>query len=539
MLKAYGHPVIGFDIKKRAIDYAKENSGLDIGVIPDKQSYQGPLSKMTNGEGVDAVLIYASANSSFPIELAADVARNRGRVVQIGNIVPNIPWRTFYQKELSYYSSRSYGPGRYDSSYEKEGNDYPIGYVRFTERRNMEEFLRLIDNNKLEVEDLITEEFDIKDAYKAYDMVINSKKQIFGLLLKYPGSFSAKTSKDEKDVIVLTENPAPLPGKEEINIGLIGLGAFAMSTILPHLAKVADKNVKIIGVANSTGKTAKDVAKKWNAEYVTNDYQKLLEDKRINLIICATRHSSHAKIAKEVLNAGKNLYIEKPIALDEKELKSVIKAAQNSRGRLLVGFNRRFSGHFKRAREEFGDSPTPLMINYRVNYPFEEKDHWSYDLKEGGRIIGEDCHFIHALAYLTGSRPRKVYASVIPTGGGVQKEENAIITVEFENNSIGSIFYSALGSFRLPKEYIEIYGNHKVMTIDNFKQGKMYYDDKVENLSFRCQDKGYDSELKEFIQAIREGKPSPMNLEEIVDAHLGIFAAYDSFKDGEVKEIRL
>ncbi|HMB17658.1 MAG TPA: bi-domain-containing oxidoreductase [Candidatus Paceibacterota bacterium] len=533
MLKAYGHPVIGFDVKKRPLDYAKKHSDIDYAVKTEKKSYQSVLSKLTDGQGVDAVLIYASAKNSKPIELASKIARDRGKIVQIGNTDPDIPWRTFYQKELSFNSSRSYGPGRYDKSYEEEGNDYPIGHVRFTERRNMKEFLRLLDDDKIKVEDLLTAEFDIEEAHQAYDMIMNSKKQIFGLLLKYP----EKKKKEDEDVIVLTDNPTPLPGREEVNIGIIGLGSFATSTILPHLKNVKDETVNLIGVANTTGNKAKDIGKEWDAEYVTNDYKKLIEDKRINMIICATRHSSHAKMAQEILKAGKNLYIEKPIALNKKDLKDIVNAAQGSRARLLVGFNRRFSKHFKRAYKEFGETSVPTMINYRINYPFEDKEHWSYDPDEGGRIIGEMSHFAHAFRYITDSRPTRVYASVVPTGEGVQREENAVINIEFEDGSIGNIFYSALGSNQVSKEYIEIYGGNKIMTVDDFKKGMLYHHEDKEKIKFRHQDKGYDAELQEFIQSIREGKPSPMTLEEIIDAHLAIFAAYHSYKDGEVKEI--
>jgi polar amino acid transport system substrate-binding protein len=534
MLKAYGHPVIGFDVKKKPVEYAKENSDIDYAMTVD-QNYKGTLSKMTNGQGVDVVIVYASVNNEKPIEFASEIARDRGRIVQVGNVVPNIPWRTFYKKELTFYSSRSYGPGRYDSSYEEEGNDYPISYVRFTEKRNMEEFLRLLDTKKIQVEDLISDEFKIEEAHKAYELILKPQKQIFGVLLSYPD----KKKKEDSDVIVLTDNPTPLPGREEINIGFIGLGSFATGVILPHLKKAVGDNVKLIGIANNTGNAAKDVANKWGSEYITNDYKKLLDDKRINLIICSTRHSNHAQIAKETLASGKNLYIEKPLALNRKELKEVIKAAQDSRGRLLVGFNRRFSPQVKRAREEFLNSPTPIMINYRINYPFEMKDHWSYDLKEGGRMIGEMCHFMDLIRYITNGRPKKVYSSVIPTGGSVEREENALINIEFDNNSIGSIFYSALGNNQLPKEYIEIYGDNKTMVIDDFKDGMLYKDPKKEKVGLRHQDKGYYNEMSEFVEAIRSGKPSPMSLEEIVDAHLAIYGAYDSFKDGEAKDIKL
>jgi predicted dehydrogenase len=530
MLKAYGHPVVGFDLDKSKVDFAKKN-GLDLGIVLGEKNWTNALAKFAENRGIDAVLIYASSKDNSPLKLAVEIARDKGKIVQVGNVEANIPWRDFYKKELSFYSSRSYGPGRYDPSYEEKGNDYPLGYVRWTEKRNMEEFLRLLSGREISVEDLISGVFEIRQAEKAYEKVFRPKESVYGLLLSYGGKEKIE------DTVVLKDEQAPFPGEQEINIGIIGLGSFALSTILPHLEGAKDGNVRIIGIANSTGKKAVDIGKKWSAEYVTNDYRKIIEDKRINLVICATRHNSHAKIAKEVLAAHKNLYIEKPLALNKEELKEVLDAAAKSRGRLMVGFNRRFSPHIQKAREVFRNSATPLMILYRVNYPFFEKEHWSYDLKEGGRIIGEDCHFIDALNFISGSTPKRVYGATVPAGGAVSHEENAAITVEYKNGSIGTIFYSALGNFKMPKEYIEIYGDGKIMIIDDFKKAKLMLPHSEKNFSLWKQDKGYDGLIKSFITVIKSGCPSPMTLREINEVHQAIFAAYDSSKEKKPKEL--
>ncbi len=525
ILKAYGHPVIAFDIDSKKVDFAKGN-GADVGSV----------EKFTDGRGVDAALIYASSKDDEPLKLAVDVSRDKGRIVQIGNIKTDIPWRDFYKKELSYHSSCSYGPGRYDTDYEEKGQDYPFGYVRWTEKRNMEEFLRLISEKRVDVKKLISGIFPIEEAEKAYEMVFKPKGSLYGILLSYPktGESLDVISLDSFEPSLEDTKKSALKNKT-INIGIIGLGSFALSTILPHLKEVKDKDVRLYAVCNSTGKKAKDVGEKWGAEYITNDYLKVINDKKVDLIICSTRHSSHAKIVKEALLANKNIYVEKPVALNEKELKEVMDAARKSKGRLFVGFNRRFSNHFMKAKEEF-NSASPMMIMYRVSYPFSEKDHWSYELKEGGRIIGEDCHFIDAFQYLIGSRPRRIYTSVISPGGEVAHEENIIVNIEYQDNSLATIFYSALGSFRLPKEYIEIYGNGKSMVIDNFKNAKIFYPGKVKNLSLWHQDKGYTRELEAFINVIRNGKPSPFTLEEINNVHLTIFKVAESLKNKKVIE---
>jgi len=333
ILKAYGHPVIVFDIDSQKIDFAEKN-GADYGVILGKGDYKNAIEKFTDGKGIDAVLIYAASKDDSPLKLAVDICREKGRIVQIGNILTNIPWRDFYKKELDYRASCSYGPGRYDHNYEEKGEDYPFGYVRWTEKRNMEEFLRLISDKRLSVNNLISGTFPIEKAEKAYEMVFKPKNQIYGILLSYPKEIKRT---DFIKIEQLTRLKTEIL-KKTINIGIIGLGSFALSTILPHLKEIKNKDFRLYAVCNSTGQKAKEIGEKWNVEYITNDYRKLIDDKNIDLIICSTRHSSHAKIAKEALLANKNIYVEKPVALNETELKEVMEAAKKSKGRLFVGF---------------------------------------------------------------------------------------------------------------------------------------------------------------------------------------------------------
>lgn len=527
-LKAYGHRVIGFDVNPAQIAFAKAN-GIDAGVVIGKDDADTAVLKLTNGRGLDAVVVYASTKSDDPLKLAVQVVRDRGRIVQVGNILANIPWRDFIAKELTYHSSRSYGPGRYDRNYEERGNDYPVGYVRWTERRNIEEFLRLLADKKMSVKNLITRSFDIAEAEKAYELVFNPQGLVHGIVLRYP-----KEGKPGPSFIRLRENNAvsrePL-AKPVVNVGLIGIGAFMKSTVIPHLKEV--EGVQIAAVAHTKGLPAKELAKEAGAEYVTSEYERLIEDKNIDLIICATRHSSHAKIAKEVLAAGKNLYIEKPLALNKEDLDGIMEAAWKSRGRLLVGFNRRFSHHFIEAKKEFAGENTPLNILYRVNVGPLESNHWSYDPKEGGRILGEACHFVHALQYLTGALPKRLWTAATPAGGPIAHEENFSLTIEYGNGSLGTVFYSALGNFRVPKEYLEIYGGGKIMIIDNFKSGRIVLPSQTKNLNLRHQDKGYTREIELLVKAIKDGTPSPMPLDEIYTAHLASFAMIESLKSGK------
>lgn len=524
VLKSYGYNVIGFDVAKNKIDKALQ-SGLNHAILLDGSNYEEKIKGITSGLGVDAVLIYASAKTDDPLKVAVNICRDRGRIVQIGNVISNIPWREFYKKELSYKASRSYGPGRYDQNYEEKGNDYPLGYVRWTEKRNMEEFLRLLNSGMLQIQDLISGVYGIDEGERAYKEILNPKnKSVFGILLKY----NPDPVYDKKIIVSAAKD---LNRTASVNIGLVGLGSFALSTILPHLRELKDQSVRLYAIATPTSKKVEQVVKAWDVEYVTNDYQELLKDEKINLIICATRHSSHAKIVEDALKYHKNVYVEKPLALTEDDLAKVLSAAENSRGRLFVGFNRRFSKHIIAAKKAFANSQ-PKMILYRINSPKLESDHWSYRPEEGGRLLGECCHFVDLLNFLTESKPTKISANIIPIQGAVEHEENIIISIEYADGSTGAIFYSALGNFKLPKEYLEIYGSGKIMVIKNFKNAEIISAGKTEKINLWHQNKGYTEELKAIIEAIKNGKPSPMTLEEIKDSHLAVFQALESFKSG-------
>lgn len=522
ILKAYGYPVIGFDINEEQVNFAKEN-GLDKGVVIGKDSIESTVNSFTNNIGVDAVLIYASAKTDKPLKIAVEISRDKGRIVQIGSILSNIPWRDFYKKELDFYSSRSYGPGRYDSNYEEAGQDYPISYVRWTEKRNMEEFLRLLSERRIGVDNLIDYVFPIEEAEKAYELVFDSKKLVRGILLSY------NFQKEQPNTIYLKEELKNYPLKRFINIGLIGLGSFARSVILPNLKKI--KNVRLFAISTGKGKLAKDIGQKINVNYISSDYRKLIEDKKIDLIICATSHSSHKAIVEEALLVDKNIYVEKPLCLNEKDLKEIMEVAEKSKGRLMVGFNRRFSYHFKEAKKEFLKVKTPLMIFYRINAGPLKKDHWIYDLNEGGRILGEVCHFVDALQFLVDSEPKTISANLISKEGIIFHEENLIANIEYKNYSLGTIFYSALGNFKLPKEYIEIYGDNKIMIIDDFKNGKVVYPNKIKSLRRWHQDKGYKKELEIFIDSIKNSKSSPISLKELYLSHLTLFKIVEAAKE--------
>lgn len=382
----------------------------------------------------------------------------------------------------------------------------------------MEEFLRLISIGRVDVKPMITHTFKIEDALKAYKLILENpdKEDFTAVLLEYD------PTKEHSPTVTISKSEKRIPAGDIVNVGLIGGGSFAKGTILPNLKKL-DK-VYIKGVATATGKSAKDIAKKYSCEYATTDYNRILDDEDVNLVVIATRHNLHAQIAIEALKRGKNVHVEKPLALNMEELRAVVKAEKSSQGRLMVGFNRRFAPQAIKAKERFSNRRTPLMIHYRVNAGYIPPDHWVHDPEEGGgRIIGEVCHFVDFLQFLTGAVPERVYAAKVASGANVIAEDNVNITIDFADGSTGTILYTALGDKSLPKECIEIFGGGQAMLINNFKSGRA--------LSLN-QDKGHYGEFRAFTEAILSGKPSPISVEELALTTLVTFKVHESLKTG-------
>lgn len=525
ILKAYGFPIIGIDINETKIKDCLEQGLLDIGTIPNKTEQL--VKSFTKNNGVDAVIITAATKNNQPVELAGKISRKKGKVSIVGDIKMDIPRKVYYEKELDFKISCSYGPGRYDKNYEEKGQDYPFGYVRWTEKRNMEEFVRLINKNLIAPEKLITHIFNIEKAKKAYDFILNNpeNEKINGIL------FSYDTKKEHKNIISFGKN-TKYESKNKVNVGLIGVGNFAQGIILPALKKI--NHAYLLAAADTKGINAKKVIKQFNGQYATTDWHKIIEDKNIDLVIIATRHDLHAPIVIEALKRNKNVHVEKPLCLNKEELKEIIKIAQQSKGRLMVGFNRRFAPLTIKAKKIFKES-APLIISYTINAGFIPKDHWAHDLQEGGgRIIGEVCHFIDLCYYLVGSEPITVSASIIPHQKGVQTEDNIAITLTFKNGSIGTIIYTSLAPKTLPKEKIEIFGENKAMIINNFKSGVIYTSRNKKKLYSFNQNKGHNDQFQILVDSILQGKPCPVPLKELI---FSTQTTFDSIQSAKKKQI--
>lgn len=534
ILKANGCRVLGVDIDPSKVELAKK-LGADAAVAPKEA--QVIFYDFSQGHGMDSVLITAATSSSDPVELAGEISRDRGRIIVVGAVGMEIPREVYYKKELELRLSRSYGPGRYDVTYEEKGIDYPIGYIRWTEKRNMEEFLRLVAQGKINPGELITHVFNFDEALKAYDILTGkTQEKHLAILLKY------KTDDQLKSKVLLHddsyERPRKGPVVDCINVGIIGAGSFARGVLLPKLQKVKIARIKCI--ASATGLTAAHAGKKFGCDYVTSDYKEIIDDADIHAIFIATRHNLHSEMAVAGLNRGKYVFVEKPLAISIEQLNQVTEAWKNSNSHIMVGFNRRFSPMAKKIKEHFHGRTYPISINYRVNAGPIPKESWIQDPEEGGgRVIGEVCHFVDFLQYMTGCYPRRIYTEMLDEGQNAEPVDNLSVVINFLDGSIGTINYLANGDPRFPKERVEIFGGGSACVIDDFRYAEINSRGKCKKIRGHHQDKGHSNEIQEFVKAVKDNKPLPVNYRDAVAVTLTTFKILESAKSGLVEELNM
>ena len=515
ILKAAGCNVIGLDIDEGVFDLAKE-LGCDATYKSDWDCLQS-VENYTNGIGADAVIITAATSSNEPIELAINLARKKGVVVIVGLVGMDIPRSPFYEKELDIRISCSYGPGRYDQSYEEKGIDYPVGYVRWTENRNMQAFINLVAAKKINVKRMITHKFPIAKAIGAYNLILNNKEKFIGILLEYPQQVEKTRSKIQ--IPHATPNPSA-----NLRIGFIGAGNFAQSYLLPHVTKFDGVTLK--GVCTSHGTSAKKVAQKFGFEFCTTNPQDIFEDDSINVVFIATQHKSHGRYVIDALKSGKNVFVEKPLCVTYEELDEIKSVYESSERILSVGFNRRFSPYSAEIKKFFRNRPAPFVINYRVNAGTIPEDHWLQDPEQGGRIIGEACHFIDLVQFITDSNPVEVYAECI------DGDESCSIMITFEDGSISTIFYLANGDYSLPKEQVEFFCEGKTAVLDNFQELCLYKDSKRKKVKLGNA-KGHKEEIDAFLNSVRKGTENPIPFQSIYMTTLTTFKIHESLEKGQ------
>lgn len=514
ILYAYGCDVIGFDVADKTLPGTK----LKAFINSTDDSAADTAKSLTHGRGVDKVIITAATNSNAPIDLSEEITRDRGIICMIGVTKMELDRRPFYQKELSFKIARSYGPGRYDSNYEENGFDYPIGYVRFTEGRNVEEFLRLIATGRLDITDLITHVIDFDEAPRAYEMITknpNHEKYI-GVLLKY-----SENNEKWSSVINKTKAEKAKIKGDRINVGLIGAGLFARTTMLPLMKESGLYNFK--GLATTGGIAAAQANEVFPFEYTTNDYKKLLQDENIDLIAISTQHNSHAKFIVEALEAGKNVYVEKPLCITSEELSRIKEAYSKSNKELFVGLNRRHAPLIKEIKKELKTDKVPAIYDYIGNAGFIPGDHWTQDEKKGGgRIIGEAVHFIDTIQYLDGSEIESINVN-FANNDAYPNKDNAFITVRFKSGAIGNVIYTSMGSKKYPKEQLRVFSNGSVYEMDNYIGLRKYGSSKKTEIKLK-QDKGIAAEYKYIAEVLTTSKVNE-TIEPAINAMNHLFDA--------------
>lgn len=514
LLRANGCRVIGTDLDRGRINLARE-TGMDIGIHPEDGNDIEQVARLTNGIGADGVIITAATPSDAVISTAFKMCRKKGRVVLIGDVGLNLNRGDFYQKELDFFISSSYGPGRYDNIYEEKGLDYPVAYVRWTENRNMAEYLRLLSEERVNIKPLVSSTYPIDEASLAYEVLKTAEKKPLMVLLSYPAV-------EEAPGRVVINPMARAAGKDRVRIAVAGAGGFAKGMHLPNLQSLSNL-YHIQAVMSRTGHNAVATARQFSANYSTTDYQQILSDKEVDAVLIATRHNIHSSMALDSLRAGKHVLVEKPLALTREELSQINNFyssldPQKAAPILLTGFNRRFSSYARRIREIVKERTNPMILNYRMNGGYIPLNHWVHTEEGGGRNIGEACHIYDLFTYLTGSRVVSVDARAIrPTTGYYSHMDNFVATMTFDDGSVATLTYTALGSKDYPKEQLEVYVDGKVLVMEDYKKLTVF-GAKIKGIETKISEKGQKEELEAFAKAIREGGEWPIPLWQQVQA---------------------
>jgi predicted dehydrogenase/threonine dehydrogenase-like Zn-dependent dehydrogenase len=521
LLRANGCEVLGIDLNAKRLELAEQYGAKTLNA--GQNDPVAAAEAWTKGKGVDGVLITASAKNNEIIHHSAQMCRKRGRVVLVGVVGLNLQRADFYEKEISFQVSCSYGPGRYDDAYELKGQDYPYGFVRWTEQRNFEAVLQLMRSGKLDVDALISHRIPFNEAPKAYEL-IQHDPAVLGVILQY-----SKESKDEQTIVLKDTGPAKAVDKA--TVGLIGAGNFSKMTLMPALAKT---DARLMTVSDLKGDAAHHLAKKFGFERATTDYKTILSDDQINAVIIATGHSSHAKLVGEALDAGKHVFVEKPLAMNVAELDQIVRTfsrlnvrtfARSHVHTLTVGFNRRFSPHIQKIKSLLRDRQEPLAMTMTVNAGIIPPDHWVHDPERGGgRIIGEACHFIDLMQFLSGSAIEMASAFMVDNAVPVREDKMSII-LSFKDGSVGTVNYFANGSKAYPKERLEIFNQERVLALDNFRVTRGWGFKGFKSFKTRKMDKGHAGEFQTWIEALKAGGPAPIPLNELINSTLASFAA--------------
>ena len=520
VLRAAGCRVIAIDVSGDRAAQAT-SFGAHLGLSTSDPGLAGAVASFSR-YGVDAALITAATKSADPLELAATLLRDRGRISVIGDVGMGVSRANMYRKEISLAMSRSYGPGRYDPQYEEGGQDYPIGFVRWTEGRNMEAFLDLLSSGSLHVEPLLAHRFPVEEGGKAYAAVVGGA---YTAIIDYHAAGDMRTA---------AKAPSPIavqtPQKEQVRVGCIGAGGFARGIIFPHLCSSA--GVVLESVATSTGAAAVSASTGFGFNHAQSPSE-LLDNPNLDAVFILTRHNSHAAYVKSALERGKRVFVEKPLAINREQLEMVRTAyakamAEGRSPFLMVGFNRRFSPLTEKLKNFFGSRTEPMLVHIRCNAGFIDRNSWVQDPENGGRIVGELCHFIDWARAVVGCPMQRVTAAALPDAGRYNRD-NVTVTISFEDGSVANLVYVANGDRAVAKEYFEVFCGNSVARIDDFKTVYLSRGGKTETVKGK-QDKGHRRELELTVDAMKQGKEAPISFAELIEVTEATFAVEEAIR---------
>ncbi|MBN1548514.1 MAG: bi-domain-containing oxidoreductase [Syntrophaceae bacterium] len=530
LLRANGCSVLAVDVSEKRLKLADSFGAETVDLGKGADPVTAALA-WAGSRGVDRVLITASAKGDEIVHQAAQACRKRGRIVLVGVVDLNLRRSDFYDKELSFQVSCSYGPGRYDEKYEQAGQDYPLGFVRWTEQRNFEAVLEAMRTGQLQVQGLITHHFALDEASGVYEKVLHEPDAL-GIVLEYPNESNEGVYRPNTDYTsrAVHEMDSRLRGNDErkywndrVNVGVIGAGGFARSILLPALSRT---KANLVSVADINGVFAAQAVRKFGTGEAVSDYRRVLDDPVIQAVFILVGHQLHARFVCEALEAGKHVFVEKPLALNEAELRQVEDAAVRASDRLvMVGFNRRFSSHVVKMKQVLAGRAEPLCMNMTVNAGFIPTEHWVQDpLRGGGRIIGEGCHFIDLLSFIAGQPVASVSAMMVG-GNGAIREDKMSILLGFADGSLGTVNYFANGSKSYPKETLEVFGDGKVIRMDNFLVTRGYGFKGFPSFRTWRQDKGHRAEVAAFVERVATGGEQLIPFNEMANVTRASFAA--------------
>jgi predicted dehydrogenase/threonine dehydrogenase-like Zn-dependent dehydrogenase len=500
LARLQGAQVIGIDLRRDRVELAQK-LGMDHG-LDGSSPIAEQVNVITNGLGADRVIVAAASKSSAPCELALEICRDRGRIVVVGAVELSFPWQEMYAKEIQLMMSRAYGPGSYDPEYEVRGRDYPVAYVRWTEKRNMEEFLRLVSLGRVDLQSLITHEFSLDDAPRAYQLIKDPKASNLGVLLRYAqADFLAEPEKVARRQRVSLPSKA---AKSDLKVALVGAGNLARWAHLPSLSRIP--HVSLHAVCSASGARGNTYARRFGASYFCSDYRQILDDPEVDVVMVLSRNQHHFAQAREALLAGKHVFVEKPMALTEAECRELYKAVVVSGSQLTVGFNRRFAPFYKELKQSLGRRTGPAVINCRVSSPGISGTYWMADPTIGGAIIGEAVHFVDLMYWLLESEPTNVSAYCLPTGKiDPIGENNVVATFRFADGSIAGLNYSTIGSERAQGESVEVFAGGVTSVVQDFKRFKSASNFERKRFTFWAH-KGYEAQLRSFFSSIARGE---------------------------------